>query len=425
VTDAKPPAPAPRPVAPPADPDVALARALGALTAYLARHRDQFPSISPGSEKAWVATLEWGITTVIDTFAPLIPEYRGRSALQLLRREGAVRLIWRIATCQPRLLGRQAVQTILSAQLSLLAMQGGAALQPLPPSTGALDAFFDPSQRRTARRLIERICERSGALRVRIDFAANWRYGSRHLIQALDQEAVAVLGSQGAPGLFALVAWLFLADCWAVRANPVSVAYLTALQLGYERWQRGSDAYRQALTEALVVATRDDLDLAGLEDVGSAAWARVLTGELLDWAGSILVCFREAMEQPGQLAQFGVFDFMHTLERAGKRGRGFELVEEHLRSLTYRVIRLDANEGVVTSPHDPGQRIPELYELRGRIAEAKLTRRQRQVLALRAHDLDFNAIGKELNIDTSTARVLMYRVRRAMGTKQISRRRSA
>jgi DNA-binding CsgD family transcriptional regulator len=305
-------------------------------------------------------------------------------------------------------------------------MQRGAALQPLPPSTGALDALFAPSQRRAVRRLIERICERSGAPGVRIDFAANWRYGSGHLIQALDREAVAhAFGSQAAPGLHALVAWLFLADCWAVRANPVSVAYLAAVQLGYERGQRGSDAFRQALAEALVVATRDDLDLDGLEDVGSAAWARVLTGELLDWAGSILVCFQEAMEQPGQLAQFGVFEFMRTLERAGKRGRGFELVEEHLRRLTYRVIRLDANEGVVTSTQDPGQRIPELYELRGRIAEAKLTRRERQVLALRAHDLDFKAIGKELNIDSGTARVLMYRVRRAMGTKQIPRRRSA
>ena len=411
--------------APSADPDVAVARALGAITARLARNRDEFHRLA-GDQSGWMRMAERGITIVIESFAPLIPEYRGRSARRLLQQEGAARVASRIATCDPAQLGSQSVRTLLSARLSLLALQRGAVPQPLSECAGTLDVFFDPAQRRAVRRLVERIFERSGADRVRIDFAANWRTGSSCLIRMLDRETVGAAFQSNGPGLVALVIWLFFADCWAVQANPISVAYLTAMQLGYERWLHGSDAYRQALTEALVVATREDLTLDGLDDVGSAAWAGILTGELLDWAGSILVGFQDAMEQPDQLAGFRVFDFVATLERAGKRGRGFETVEDHLRRLTYKVVRLDADHVEVRSAaHDPGQRIPEVFELRSRLAGAKLSRRERQVLALRLEDLDFKAIGRELHISPDTARVLMHRVRRSVGAKHPPRRKRA
>ncbi|HUZ71297.1 MAG TPA: hypothetical protein VMU65_16445 [Candidatus Saccharimonadales bacterium] len=423
MTYINPPATTPSP--PTTEPDVAVARALGSLTARLARHRVDFLPLA-GNSEALVGLLERGITILIDSFSPLVPEYRGRSALDLLRQAGAARLVSRVAACEPPLLGRQAALTMLSVQLSAVALHQGAMSEPLPDCAGVLDASFDHSQRRAVRRLIERIFERSGVNGVPIDFAASWRTGDSRLIRTLDQDGVAHAFESNGNRLFALFIWLFLADCWAVRANPVSVAYLTGMQVGYERWLSGSDAYRQALTEALVVATSRDVKLDGLDDVGSAAWAAVLTGDLIEWAGSVLVSFTEAMEQPGYLAKFGVFDFMRSLERAGKRGRRFETVEEHLLGLAHKVIRMDDAEGIIGSDaNDPGQRIPEVYELRGRIQKIKLTRRQRQVLARRIEDMDFAAIGKELHMAPDTARVVMHRIRRSMGAKQIPRRRSA
>jgi DNA-binding CsgD family transcriptional regulator len=417
--------PAITPSAPTTEPDVAVARLLGSLTARFARQRDKLLPLA-GDTEAWGGALERGITILIDSFSPLVPEYRGRAALDLLREEGAARLVSRLATSDPSTVGRHGALTVLSVQLSAIALRRGATSAPLGDCTGVLEAFFDGSQRRAVRRVIERIFERSGAEHIRIDFAAGWRTGDSRLIRMLEQDGVAQAFEANGPRLFALVAWLFLADCWAVSANPVSVAYLTGMQVGYERWHHGSDAFRQALTEALVVATSQDVDLDGLDDVGSAAWAAVLTGELIEWAGSVLMSFQEAMEQPGQLARFRVFEFVRSLERAGKRGRRYETVEEHLLGLAYRVVRLDDGDELIgSSTNDPGQRIPELHELRCRIQSSRLTRRERQVLALRIDDLDFATIGKELHMNPATARVLMHRVRRSMGTKQIPRRRSA
>jgi DNA-binding CsgD family transcriptional regulator len=405
---------------------VAIARLFGTLTARLARQKGELPAVTV-DDPSWATVLDYGIAAVVETFASLIPEYRGRSAVQLLRSEGAPRLIGRIAACERDQLARHGSRAILSLRLSSLAIERGATCELASRPTGVLDAFFAPAQRRAARRQIERACERAGVPGVRLDFAAMWRTGNAKPIPVHHLRAVAaLLESPPRRGFPALLLWLFLADCWTARANPFSVLYLSAVQFGYERLANGTDAYRQALTEALVVATRADLPLEGLEDLGSGAWPAVLTGDLLEWAASILVRFEEAMQTPGQLARFRIFEFVATLERAGDRGRRHErTIEEHLRRLDYRVVRLDAGDGVVASPNDGLQRLPDIHELRDQIAKAKLTPRQRQVLALRAHDLDFVAIGKELNINPSTARVLMLRTRRAIGAKQLPRRKSA
>jgi DNA-directed RNA polymerase specialized sigma24 family protein len=415
----------PVPPASPAGADVAVARGLATFVARLARQRKEAEAQMP-EPAVWVPAVEHCIVVLIETFSGLIPEYRHRSARELLNEEGPIRLVGRIAECEPQLLARQGMRALLSLRLALVAVDLGATVPPPPPVAGVLDTFFAASHRRAARHLIERHLRCSGARYIQLDLAATWRTGSNKLIRALDEDAAARGLVEGMDRRrLGLMIWLLLADCWTARANPVSVAYLLAVQWGYERWRRGSDAFRQALTEALVIATRDDLDLAGLEDVNSVAWGDILTGDLLDWAGSILETFHQAMERPGQLASFRVFDFRATLKRAGRRGRRFETVEEHLVGLAYRVVRLDNGEGEPPAGEDPGDRIPEVYELRARVANAKLTKRERQVLALCASDMDYNTIGKELGISPSTARVLMFRARRAMGSKQRPKRGAA
>lgn len=406
-----------------ANPDVALARGLGALTARLTRQRDLLLSTLVDAA-VWLPILERVVAGAIDSFASLVPAFRGRPALQLLREEGAVRLMREVARCDPALLGRRIVDTLFSLRLSLLALERGAVMQPLPSTTGALDLFFHPSQRRAARRLLE---ERFGLADagVRLDFTSAWRTGSGQLVRALDaHHAGRAFTDQADPSMRVLTAWLFGADCWVAGANPVSVAYMAAVQLAHARWEAGTNEFRQAITEALVVATRNDLPLDGLDDVNSSAWASVLSDDLLDWAASILDQFHSALHEPGGLATFRVFEFRRTLERAGKRGtRRCETIEEHLIRLTYKVVGPEVAARELRCDEHPGDRVPELFELRARIADAHLTKRQKQVLALYALDLDSKTVAEALRMKPVTARVTLMKLRRALGDKQRPKRR--
>src|SRR2546426_4321050 len=104
---------------------------------------------------------------------------------------------------------------------------------------------------------------------------------------------------------------------------------------------------------------------------------------------------------------FRLLRFVQELNNRTKRGMREEPTDDHLRRLVHSVVNLDARpEEVAGSSVDPGQRVPEIRELREKLA-AHLSRRERQVLARRAHDLPFKEIGRELGMSPATARVLM------------------
>jgi DNA-binding CsgD family transcriptional regulator len=112
---------------------------------------------------------------------------------------------------------------------------------------------------------------------------------------------------------------------------------------------------------------------------------------------------------------------LKELERDAHKSEGVELIEEHLRRLGRVVVNLDA-EGVAEVGRDDDRiaSIPAVQDIRNHLRTTPLTKREREVLNLRAQNWDFQGIGDHLGISASTARVLMMRVRRAAGQQRLS-----
>jgi hypothetical protein len=361
-------------------------------------------------------TLLWHLLTGLTV---LVPEYSGRDPRALLMEEGAAQIIQRVAAVDPELLGRQYLLVVLSLQLSRYAISLGAMPAPIERGQPLLPALLDPIQRRAARRVLRQMSSDLGLAQVHVDFAAMWITDTVPPVRRQGTPKVEL--SELAPRDFAVVAALFLlvfaCDCWQVGQNPLDVIYLGLINIGVAIWDGGAEEFKSALAEGLVAATSDIFTDEQLAAPDTVDWAGLMTGETLDWAGSVLLAFMK-MSRTSRPASFRLLDFLAELELKARAGHRLEPVDVHLRKLGRRVLNLDAGPHSIPAGSDEIQRIPELHDLKRELANVKLTKRERQVFALKAQDWDYRAIGNELGIAPTTARVLMLRARRAVGRHQ-------
>lgn|GEM_PF-6061619 len=398
----------------PGDFDVALARIAGIMAASIGRMRldaDPGPTLLSGTELvAW---------HVIDALRGLIPEYDGLNPVEIAQRDGLVGIVSRLAKVPQERFAKYAVSAYLSFRLSILALQRGAV--PVSPvrAPGLLDALFSPVHRRAARRYLADFTVRTDLGLVHVDFAAAWRFGTPPIRSRIAPHDFDHLNGRQFLVIVALITLILAADSWCVTANPVDVLSLALIHGGAKRWSAGSEAFKRAVAEALVVATRKDIVL---EEFGKEprAWDRVLSDITAEWASSLLLAFIQLTGAP-KAARFSLIRFLKELERDAHKSEGSELIEEHLRRLGRVVVNLDA-EGVaeVGREDDRIESIPAVQDIRSHLRTMPLTKREREVLNLRAQNWDFHRIGDHLGISASTARVLMMRVRRAAGQQHLS-----
>jgi len=206
------------------------------------------------------------------------------------------------------------------------------------------------------------------------------------------------------------------ADAWTVRANPVDMFYLAIINGGAKRWATASDAVRRAITEALFVATRPEIELDELRNDPSA-WDRVLGDETAEWASSVLLAFMQLTGQP-KTARFSLLLFLKELERSARKAQSPELIDEHLRRLRKVVINLDDEYSTPVGREDDNiASLLGIQDIRNHLRRTPLTKREREVINLKAQDYNYRTIANELGITATTARVLVMKVRRAAGRK--------
>lgn len=402
----------------PGDFDVALARIAGIMAASIGRMRldaDPGPTLLTGTELvAW---------HVIDALHGLIPEYDGLSPLEIAQRDGIVGIVAKLAKLPPDRFAKHAVSVYLSFRLSILAFQGGAVPITTVRAPGLLEALFDPVHRRATRRYLAEFTARTDLGSVFVDFAAAWRFGTPPIRSRVAPRDFEGLSGRQFMVIAALMTFLIAADSWAVKANPVDVFYLALIHGGVKRWNAGSEAFKRAVAEALVVATHKDI---ALEELGKQpdAWDRVLSDITIEWASSLLLAFIHLTGAPKE-ARFSLIRFLKDLEHDAHKAEGGELIEDHLRRLGRVVVNLDADDGAeVGRDDDRIASIPGIQDIRNHLRKTPLTKRERQVLNLRAQYLDYQQIGDRLGITAATARVLMMRVRRAAGKQSLARQAS-
>lgn len=399
----------------PGDLDVLLARMAGMVAASIGRldvHGDAGPAVLGMTE-----IVAWHL---IEALSGVVPEYRGLSPVEIAQRDGAVGIVSKLTKMPPAVIAKQIVGTFLSLRLSILALEHGAVFVPRTRAPGLLDALFQPIHRRAARRYLERFTATTDMGTMTVDFAAAWQVGTppiRH--QRIAPDNFATLSGRQATVITALIGFLMAADAWTVRANPVDVFYLALINGGAERWKAGSEAFRRAITEALFVATRPDIELEELRN-DPTAWDRVLGDETAEWASSVLLAFMQLTGRPKE-ARFSLLQFLKELERDARKSEGGELIDEHLRRLRRGVVNLDDEHSKPVGREDEHiASIPAVEDIRTHLRRTPMTRRERQVLNLKAQDYDYQTIGNHLGITASTARVLMQRVRRAAGHKRLA-----
>lgn len=244
----------------PGDLDILVARMAGMVAASIGRLHadgDAGPALLNMTEVA-----AWHL---VDALSGVIPEYRGLDPVEIAQRDGAVGIVSKLTMVPPELIGKQIMGTFLSLRLSILAIENGAVLIPRVRAPGLLEALFHPVHRRAARRYLERFAASTDLGPITVDFAAAWRSCNQQPIrhQRIAPDNFATLSGRQAAAILALTTFLMAADAWTVRANPVDMFYLAIVNGGAKRWATASEAIRQAITEALFVATRPEIGLDG------------------------------------------------------------------------------------------------------------------------------------------------------------------
>ncbi|MDQ6900930.1 MAG: hypothetical protein M3072_15760 [Candidatus Dormibacteraeota bacterium] len=402
------------------EPTPQLARFMGALAGFADRRRHMFSDLNQrGDLLIDLAPFLHGLTSAL---AAAVPEFRGQELADLLERRGTVALLLRLSAIPIPVLGRQfSTWLIANSLVTAIRTKGGEVVPPTELRRGDVLRFLDvalsPANRRAARRALERYAEELGLGPLTVDFAACWRADRqpiRHGRTSPPSRRLHDLAPKERSILGLLVVLIFACDCWTLRANPFDVLYGALVKLGYERWEGGADSFRLAITEGLVAATFDAIPEEHLLSPDKIDWPALLASpQALDWAGAVLPAFIDISRGKG-FQGFRLLGFVRQLTNRTKRGIKEEPTDDHLRRLGHRVVSLDeAPERAASSAADPGCRVPEVHELRDKLG-GQLSRRERQVLARRAHDLPFDQIGRELGMAPATARVLMLRARRAM-----------
>jgi DNA-binding CsgD family transcriptional regulator len=399
----------------PGDLDVLLARMAGMVAASIGRlHTD-------GDGDALLKMTEVVAWHLIDALSGVVPEYRGLTPVEIAKRDGAVGIVSKLVRVSPEVLGKQIMGTFLSLRLSILAIENGAVLIPRVRVPGLLEALFHPVHRRAARRYLTRFTAATDVGPVTVDFAAAWRSGTQQPIrhQRIAPGNFVTLSGRQALVIAALIGFLMAADAWTVRANPVDMLYLAIINGGAKRWATASERVRRAITEALFVATRADIELDELRN-DPTAWDRVLGEDTLDWASSVLLAFMQLTGQPTE-ARFSLLQFLKELERSARKAESTELIDEHLRHLHRVVINLDDEYSAPVGREDENiASIPGIQDIRNHLRRTPLTKREREVINLKAQDYDYRTIGNRLGITASTARVFVLKVRRAAGHKRLA-----
>jgi hypothetical protein len=408
---------------------IELARIAGSVAGYIGRRRELFESISLAKDfKPGIAFI---LEQVLAPLATIAPSHPGRRRLQELSDGGTVRLIVAAVNASPVELGRRYVALLMAWRLVVLAVthKGGhvvySGVNTNPDAHRFLDAALSSTNRRVAQRLLASHSRRLGLRELHVDFAATYRTGRASPIQTFGQQSVRLddLRPRDAVLIVLLFALIFACDCWCLKENPINVAYLALIKLGNELWETGSEAFREAMTESLVVATMDTIPPGKLSKLDRFEKVAILEGDAIAWAGAVVLAYQDMHAH--SLIGFRLLRFLKDLTNKAKRHERWTGTEDHLIELGHRVLNLDETGfDLADNRTDPGIVIPEVYYLRDRIRQANLTRREKQVLALRLRDMPFDRIGKELGMSPSSARVLMYRVRRAAGPSAGQRRNS-
>jgi DNA-binding CsgD family transcriptional regulator len=397
----------------PGDLDILVARMAGVVAASIGRLHadgDAGPALLNMTEVA-----AWHL---IDALSGVIPEYRGLTPVEIAQRDGAVGIVSKLVKVPPEEVAKQIMGTFLSLRLSILAIENGAVLIPRVRAPGLLEALFHPVHRRAARRYLERFTATTDLGPMAVDFASAWRCGTRQPIRhrRIAPDNFATLSGRQASVILALTTFLMAADAWTVRSNPVDMFYLAIVNGGAKRWATASEAVRRAITEALLVATRPDIELDELRNDPSA-WDRVLGDETAEWASSVLLAFMQLTGQPNA-ARFSLLHFLRELERSARKAQSPEFIDEHLRRLRKVVINLDDEGNTAVGREDENiASLPGIQDIRHHLRRTPLTKREREVINLKAQDYDYRTIGNQLGITASTARVLVLKVRRAAGRK--------
>jgi DNA-binding CsgD family transcriptional regulator len=134
----------------------------------------------------------------------------------------------------------------------------------------------------------------------------------------------------------------------------------------------------------------------------------------------VLLAFMQMTGRPKD-ARFSLLHFLKELESGARKSEGGELIDEHLRRLHRVVVNLDDEYGTPVGREDEHiASIPGVEDIRNQLRRTPMTKRERQVLNLKAQDYDYQNIGDHLGISASTARVLMLRVRRASGQQRLA-----
>jgi DNA-binding CsgD family transcriptional regulator len=126
------------------------------------------------------------------------------------------------------------------------------------------------------------------------------------------------------------------------------------------------------------------------------------------------------MQLTGQpnAARFSLLHFLRELERSARKAQSPEFIDEHLRRLRKVVINLDDERNTAVGREDENiASLPGIQDIRNHLRRTPLTKREREVINLKAQDYDYRTIGNQLGITASTARVLVLKVRRAAGRK--------
>jgi DNA-binding CsgD family transcriptional regulator len=400
----------------PSDLDILLARMAGMVAASIGRLRPD-----GGAGPALLQMTEVAAWHLIDALSGVIPEYRGLTPVEIAQRDGAVGIVSKLAKVHPDVIGKQIMGTFLSLRLSILAIENGAVLIPRARAPGLLEALFQSVHRRAARHYLERFTAATDIGTMTVDFAAAWRTGNKQPIrhQRIAPDNFATLSGRQAAVILALTSFLMAADAWTVRANPVDMFYLAIVNGGAKRWATASEAVRRAITEALFVATRPEIELDELRNDPSA-WDRVLGDETAEWASSVLLAFIQLTGQP-KAARFSLLHFLKELERSARKAQSTELIDEHLRRLHRVVTNLDDEYSTPVGCEDGNiASIPGIQDIRNHLRRTPLTKREREVINLKAQDYDYRTIGNHLGITASTARVFVLKVRRAAGHKHLA-----
>ncbi len=408
-----------------------MVRLAGTFAGIVGRRRQAFEATQ--LDEAAIGFAAWALEQVITPILPLVPGYARRFDLPALRAGGLVRLILSASRLEASRLGKAMATLLLVLQMNRYAVEKrGATVHNRHDSLASnprafLDAALSPTTRRLARRALADQALHLGIKGLRVDFAAMYRTGTVPAIYFLSASGsfpTTIGASRDGIRLLLLGALVFACDCWTLRENPLNVAFAALIQHASLLWESGSPNFRTAMTEALVLATCQTLPPEKVQKLDRMEAVTVLEGEALDWASSVVIAFHELRAHSP--SRFRLMRFLSDLvNKAKHQGPNLEPLDLHLSRLGHRVVALDGESGVDVADNraDPGRVIPEIHELRARLQVDRLTSRERQVLALRMKDMPFDAIGRELGISASTARVLIHRVRRASGRSTPRRRR--